>query len=139
MVRSVTGTPDSSIHQLASAFYEAFLNDDLLGASAFLSSEVVLHVPGDHPLSGDYFGLDGVLKWAVDSLEIMGPGSQHIELVDLMSGDAYAAAYCRVTADRPGRPPLRNTTVHLLRVSEGSIVELWLHDYDVLSVNQFWS
>ena len=47
--------------------------------------------------------------------------------------------YLRVTAERAGKAPLDNTTVHLLRLVEGRVAEVWLHNWDNTTVNEFWS
>ena len=34
---------------------------------------------------------------------------------------------------------LDNTTVHLLRLVEGRVAEVWLHNWNNNTVNEFWS
>jgi ketosteroid isomerase-like protein len=124
---------------VATSFYEAFLSGDLAAATEFLDPAVVLHVPGTHGLAGDFCGLDEVLRFVLASQAVIGPGSESIELLDVLGGAHHAAAYCRVTANRPDHRPLDNFTVHLLRISEGRIVELWFHDFDTVTVDAFWN
>jgi hypothetical protein len=64
---------------------------------------------------------------------------EHIEVLDVLEGSDHAAAYLRVTAERAGKAPLDNTTVHLLRLVEGRVAEVWLHNWDNTAVNEFWS
>jgi ketosteroid isomerase-like protein len=139
MMKDVLSAPEVSAAQVAAAFYEAFLGGDLAAAAEFLHPAVVLHVPGTHPLAGEFRGLDEVLGFVLASQEIIGPGTETIELLDVLGGTHHAAAYCRVTANRPDHRPLDNLTVHLLRIGDGRVVELWFHDYDGVSVDAFWN
>jgi hypothetical protein len=64
---------------------------------------------------------------------------EHIDVIDVLEGTDHAAAYLRVTAARTGKAPLDNTTVHLLRLVEGRVAEVWLHNWDNGTVDEFWS
>jgi ketosteroid isomerase-like protein len=121
------------------SFYDAYLAGDLVAASAWLAPDVVLLVPGDHPLAGDHRGLDGVLGFVAASTAILGGGREHVEVGDILAGADHAAACCTVSGERPGRPDLRNRTVHLFRVDGGRIAEVWFHNWDQPTVDAFWS
>jgi ketosteroid isomerase-like protein len=102
-----------------------------------LADEVVLHVPGSHPLAGTYHGADALLDF-VTAVGARADRTEHVELLDLLGGATHAAAYCRVTGNRPGFEPLDNTTVHVLRIEQGRIAEVWFHNWDQASVDAFW-
>lgn len=123
---------------VATSLYDALLAGDLDGAARFLADDVVLHVPGTHPLAGEHHGPAGVVDFVVGSRALTDDGEQ-IEVLDVLGGTDHAAVYCRVRATRAGRAPLDNTTVHLLRVRAGRVVELWLHNWDAPVVDEFWS
>lgn len=55
------------------------------------------------------------------------------------SGSHTPALYFRITATRVGRPPLDNLTVHLARMNEGRIEEIWFHNFDGAAVAEFWA
>ena len=135
---TTTDTTHHSPGATAAALYRAVATDDLDAAHLALDPDVVLHVPGTHPLAGRHVGPDAVLRFVLDSRSRTASG-ERIELLDLLEGREHAAAYCRITAERPGRAPLDNTTVHVLRVREGRITEIWLHNWDDMTVNEFWS
>lgn len=118
-------------------FYERLADNDAIGTRQLLADDVVLHVPGNHPLAGDHTGPTAVLGFVVASRGLTDDG-EHIELLDLLVGARTVAAWCRVTARRGGRE-LDNTTVHLVRVADGRIVEIWLHNFDDIAVNDFWN
>ena len=118
-------------------FYASLLRGDFPEAAACLTSNVVLHVPGRNALSGDYVGAEGLRRFAEASSRLAA-GESRIELLDLLQGDAFTAAFCRVTGRRPGRAPLDNRTIHLARFEAGRIAEIWFHNYDQHLVDAFW-
>ena len=119
-------------------FYDAVSNGDVAGALGALDPDIVLHVPGRHPLAGDHHGTDGVLDFVVRSRELTVDG-ERIEVLDLLAGRSHVAALCRVTAERPDGRTLDNRTVHLMRTgADGRIVETWLHNADQHVVDAFW-
>jgi ketosteroid isomerase-like protein len=122
---------------VVTAFYRALLAGDAAGAVALLAEDAVLHVPGRHQLAGDYHGPAGLARFAAATSAIAG-GGERLALIDVLAGHDHVAALCRVNAERPGRPPLDNRTVHVARVSGGRINELWFHNYDQHTVDAFW-
>jgi hypothetical protein len=59
-------------------------------------------------------------------------------VIDVLASPARVAVYCRVTARR-GDAVLDNTTIHLVTVDDGLITGIWLHNFDDVAVNEFWS
>ena len=106
-------------------------------AAALLAPGVVLHVPGRHPLAGDYRGLEGLGRFAALSSAVA-TGGTHVSVLDVMAGDGHVAALCRVDARRSGSEPLENRTVHLARFEAGRIAEVWYHNFDQHTVDAFW-
>ena len=126
-----------SLTDLTVAFYAAVLEQRVDDARAALADDVVLHVPGHHPLAGDHHGPDGLLAFLDRSAELAGH-TQQTELVDLMAGSRHVGAYVRVRAERPGRAPLDNLTVHVLRFEDGRIADIRFHNWDDDAVSAFW-
>ncbi|MFP5320553.1 MAG: nuclear transport factor 2 family protein [Acidimicrobiia bacterium] len=127
-----------SVAAMVEGAYAGLAAGDASALAAALTDDVALHVPGTHPLAGEHRGVDGVLAF-VAGTSAAADGGERIELVDVLAGRDHVAALCRITATRPGRPPLDNRTVHLLGLRDGRIAEIWLHNFDDLSVNEFWS
>lgn len=123
---------------VAMALYAALLANELGEARRYTHDDVVLHVPGTHPLAGEHCGPEALIAFVEASRERTETG-EHIEVLDVLEGADHAAAYLHVTAERAGRTPLDNTTVHLLRLVEGRVSEVWLHNWDSTAVNEFWS
>lgn len=123
--------------QIVRSVYEALRTNDLPTLLAHLDPDIVLHVPGSHPLAGDHHGLAGFGAF-VEKTRSLTDGGETIELIDVLGGEAFAAAYCRVTATRAGREPLNNTTVHVARIGGDRIQEIWLHNWDNAAASAFW-
>lgn len=118
-------------------FYSCMQAGDQAGIAALLADDVVLHVPGRHQLAGDYRGLQGVAGFAAASRSVA-TGGEQLSVVDVLEGDTFVAALCRVQALRPERQALDNRTVHLTRVESGRVVEIWFHNFDQHAVDAFW-
>jgi ketosteroid isomerase-like protein len=127
----------ASPREVTLALYTALLTNQLDEARRLTHDDVVLHVPGTHPLAGDHRGPEALVRFVEASRERTDAG-EHIDVIDVLEGAGYAAAYLHVTAERAGKAPLDNTTVHLLRLVDGRVAEVWLHNWDNATVNEFW-
>ena len=136
---STLTSTDNAAPDAAERFYDAVRTGDVEGALGTLHPDVVLHVPGIHPLAGQHRGPQGVLDFVLRSRELTTNG-EDIEVVDLLAGGSHVAALCRVTANRSDGRALDNRTVHLMRTSsDGRIAEIWFHNANQDEVNAFWS
>jgi len=117
-------------------FYASLLSGDAAGVGALLSGSVILHVPGQHQLAGDYHGPAGVVRFAEASSRLA--NDECLELIEVLAGETFVAALCRVRAGRPGVTSLDNSTLHLARVESGLIAEIWFHNFDQHAVDAFW-
>jgi ketosteroid isomerase-like protein len=133
-----TTTTHPTAHDVLVGLYTAVNEGDALAATAFLHPDVVLHVPGHQPLSGDHHGIDGVLGFLTAS-SAAAERTERVEVLDVLAGQRHAAAYCLSTGHRAGRVELENPTIHLFRIDEGRIVEAWFHNWDQDAVDAFWS
>ena len=118
-------------------FYTGLRDGDLHDVAGCVTPDIVLHVLGRNALSGDYQGAEGLRQFAEASRRLTA-GHGRLELVDLLAGDAFTAALCRVTGEREGTLPLDNRTLHLARLEGGRIAEIWFHNYDQHRVDAFW-
>ena len=130
---TMTPTPG----RLASRLSEALAAGDLRAAAEVLHPDAVLHVPGRHPQAGDHRGAVGIAQFVAASAAT--GGTTEREVLDLLEGTDHVAAYCLVRGTRPGRAPLDNHTLHLFRIEDGRIAEIWFHNRDQSAVDEFWS
>jgi uncharacterized protein len=128
----------SSAADVARRLYAAREAGDLATVAALVTDDVVVHVPGTHALAGDHRGLAAFAEFAAATTALTDDG-EAIEVIDVLGGAGHAAVYCHVTAQRAGRAPLDNLTVHVLRIIDGRVAEVWLHNFDDVAVSAFWA
>jgi uncharacterized protein len=115
--------------------YARLADGDPAGAAARLAPDAVLHIPGDNPLAGDHRGPAAILG-VLARLDGFGGRT---EVVDVLAGRSYAAAYCRVRVDSAAPDDLDNATVHLFRMADDRVAEVWFHNRDQTAVDTFWT
>lgn len=98
---------------------------------------VALHVPGRHQTAGEYVGVDGLVAFA-DASRATGAEIVAREVLDVLEGEDHVAVYARIRGRRPGREDLDNVTLHLYRVADGRVAEIWFHNRDQAAVDAFW-
>ncbi|MCL7426994.1 nuclear transport factor 2 family protein [Streptomyces sp. YS415] len=84
--------------------YEAFQRGDMDTLRSMMTGDCTHHVPGSHPLAGDYKGIDSILDGYYGRLHSETGGSFRVELRDvLVDGRGHAMSVHRFTADRQGK------------------------------------
>jgi len=128
MVMNLTDT-----HAIAHRIGTAMAAADWTTVLDAITPDVVAHVPA----VGDLHGIAEVAGFLADTTDKTDNGEQ-FELLDALAGEGYAALYFRITAQREGRQPLDNLTVHLARLEGDRIAEIWFHNFDGPAVAAFW-
>ncbi|MFC8453221.1 nuclear transport factor 2 family protein [Kitasatospora sp. NPDC057223] len=83
--------------------YDAFSRGDMGALSEIIAKDATHHVPGSHPLSGDFKGQDAVLGYYRQLAERSG-GTFRVELQHLFAdGRGHVMSVHRATAERAGR------------------------------------
>lgn len=121
---------DTPISEIGQAMAEGRWADVL----AMVAPNVVAHVPA----VGDLVGVDALAGFLAETSAKADHG-EHFELIDTLIGNSHAAFYFRITATREGRAPLDNLTLHLARLENEQITEIWFHNYDGAAVAAFWA
>ena len=99
--------------------------------------DVVFHISGDHPLSGDYVGIAEVRRYLTAVREATG-GRSGFSVVSVITDETGAELLVEGTVLHGEGPDVR-TMVHLLRLVDGRVVEFRDHPFDPKAENQFWS
>jgi uncharacterized protein len=112
------------------------------GDSAILSetatSDLMLHVPGNHRFSGEHKGLDA-LRQLLDRLRAETDGTARWETQHVyVDGSGHAIGTRRMTADRRGRHLDALGAAHCTIVG-GRLTDVLLCEENLDAVNQFWS
>jgi hypothetical protein len=101
---------------------------------ANVAPDVVAHVPA----IGDLEGVEALAAFLAET-SAKAENGERFELLDTLIGNDYAAFYFRITATRPDRVPPDNLTLHLARLEDGQIAEIWFHNFDGPAVAAFWA
>jgi uncharacterized protein len=122
----------------ARAAFEAFDRGDFAAYRQVFTEDVVWHVGGRHPLSGDYRGRDALFDY-FDRVRQLTGGSLRTTPEDILADDAHCGVFTRVTAEREGRK-LDVVQAQAFRVNEeGKFSEYWALAGDQEAVDAFWS
>ena len=116
---------------------EAFSRGEFDALASYLADDVVWHVGGNHPLSGDYHGRDAVLEYCRKAQELAG-GTLHGEPIEILASDRHAGVFNHITADREGRT-LDVVLAQAIKLdSRGRWIEYWALADEQGAVDAFW-
>ena len=105
--------------------------------SKFFAEDVRYHVPGRKPPAGDYEGVDQVLGFFGQVVELSG-GTFRFELHDVLANDEHAVALYTARAERAGKH-LEENIVLVFHIRGGKATEVWAQFTDLYAVDEFWS
>ena len=117
------------------AAYARFLRDPDQ-VSDLLSPDVVFHVAGQHPLSGDHVGRDAVHRYVAAVTEAA-HGRGGFSVTSAFTEDSGELLLVEGTAFH-GEEPFVRTIVHLIRLQDGMVVEFWDNPFDQPAEDRFW-
>jgi ketosteroid isomerase-like protein len=123
--------------ELLRAGYQAYADSDLTTLSALYGDDVVFHVSGHNPLSGDYDGKDAVFGYMLQVGEITG-GNGGFEVESLFADEETAIAIVVGTAYFGDRE-FRRRIVHVNRFAGGQVREFWDVPFDQHAEDEFWT
>lgn len=123
---------------LVGSFFDAFTRGSYVQhVSELLADDVVWHLPGTHPLSGDHAGKDAVLA-AMRRFEELSAGTIRTELHDVTASDQHAGALLLATGKR-GDKRYDLPEADIFHIRDGTIVEFWSFSQDQRLTDEFWS
>ncbi|MDX6352840.1 MAG: uncharacterized protein QOF84_7630 [Streptomyces sp.] len=118
--------------------YEAFSRGDMDALRGLMTGDCTHHVPGDHPLAGDYKGVDNVLRF-YGQLFAETDGSLRVEIRDLfVDGRGHVVAVHHQTAGRGGRTIDQDSCI-VFRVVGDKITDLDECSPNLDEDNAFWA
>jgi uncharacterized protein len=117
---------------------QAYDRSDFDALRSFLSEDVVWHVGGHHPLSGDYRGRDAVVEYCKRTQEAAG-GTLRGEVLEILVNDRHAGVFNRVTAERGGRSLDALLAQAITFDDEGRWTEYWALADEQDDVDAFWA
>jgi ketosteroid isomerase-like protein len=128
---------DQRNEDVAQDFLDAYGRRDFQTLEKLLTDDVLWHVGGNHPLSGDYRGRQAVLDY-FERVQTLTSQTLTLEPIEILSGGNFGAIFLRVRAEREGRG-LDVTMAEAFRAKEGQLAEFWATSDDQEAVDRFWS
>jgi ketosteroid isomerase-like protein len=119
-------------------YLDTFAQGDLEALRPFFSDDVVWHVAGNHPLSGDYFGKDELIDYFHAARELSG-GTLSLEPSSIMANDAHVVVMLRVSGEREGKKLDIEMAEAFTVLPDGTWSEFWAMPDDQASVDEFWA
>jgi ketosteroid isomerase-like protein len=129
-------TAEANAAQIIGA-YEAFSRGEIQSVFAVFDENILWHVPGRGPLSGDYRGHDEVRSFFMRFIELSG-ATFRIQVGDVLAKGDRVAVLCTQTAQRGGRSWL-SSQVEVWTVKDGRATVFWQYQGDQQTEDEFWS
>ncbi|WSQ09134.1 nuclear transport factor 2 family protein [Streptomyces sp. NBC_01231] len=118
--------------------YEAFTRGDMDTLRGLMTADCTHHVPGSHPLSGDFKGLDATIEMYGRLFEETG-GTLQVKLNSiLVDGRGHAVAVHRISAERGGKRIDDNGCI-VFRIVGDKISDLDECVESIDRANEFWA
>jgi ketosteroid isomerase-like protein len=122
------------------SFYEAFVRGDLNRASAYLTPDVILHVPGRGANAGEYWGHEGFTRF-VNNIQRYNGGMFRMHVGTMAVGDHTVFTREVLTINRrvdPAREWLLGFVMEY-RFRGNQISEVWVVPEDQKFYDEYWS
>jgi uncharacterized protein len=117
--------------------YQAAAEGDFQTIVDRMADDIVWHVGGHNPLSGDYRGKDEVLGYLGRLGEETG-GTLKNEPHDVLANDEHAVGLLQFSAQR-GDKSLSERAAHIVHIRDGKVAEVWFFWEDQRVVDEFFS
>ncbi len=113
---------------------EAFRTGDLGLVESLIASDVVWHVPGDHPMARTIEGRAALLEWLA---RLRGIGFWLVEQ-DVFASDEHVCAISTMGARRDD-VDVQTRVVSIFRYRDGQQLERWLYPDDTSAWNAIFT
>ena len=117
--------------------YVAFGTGDVATLRELFADDVVWHVGGRSPITGDYKGKNEVLGFFAQLAERAG-GTFRVDVHEVLANDVHVVALVTLTAERAGKT-LHDEGTQVYQVQGGKVTESWFHPSDQYASDEFWS
>ena len=117
--------------------YKAFGTGDIATLRELFADDLVWHVGGRSPITGDYKGKDEVLGFFAQLAERT-RGTFRLDVHDVLANDEHAVALVKATAEREQKT-LNDNGAQVFHVQGGKVTEQWFHPGDQNATDGFWT
>jgi ketosteroid isomerase-like protein len=132
--RPVEEHPNVERIRRALAAYNA---GDLDEMRLFIAEDILWHVGGDHPLSGDYRGRDAVFEYHAKA-RAQTADTLKLDPLDVLANDDHGGIFMRVTGERDGKTIDVVLAEALTFDEQGRWAEYWALADEQQTVDEFW-
>ena len=116
--------------------YAAYSTGDMDTITELFDENILWHVAGRSPISGDYKGRDAVFGFFGKLMELSN-GTSAVEVHDILANDEHGVALVTGTATRNGQS-FTGQDVHTFHMRGGKVVEFWDSPLDQYESDEFW-
>lgn len=127
--------PNADVIERALKAFQAGDQDTFV---SLLADDIVVHVPGNSPLAGDYKGKQEFLTGFVGRAMEMTGGTISIERHDIVGGDEHVVGIYTFSASR-GDKSLSWRHMNAYHVRDGKVTEVWWNPFEQDEVDAFLS
>jgi uncharacterized protein len=117
--------------------YDAFSRGDMDTLRELFHSDIVWHAPGRSQLSGDHRGIDAVLGYFGQTMELTG-GNFRVQVHDVVANDEHGVGLNSVHAERAGRTLEDNNTL-VFHIRDGKVTEVWQYWTDLYAADELFA
>jgi len=117
--------------------YDAFSRGDIGGVFSAFAEDILWHIPGRGPISGDYRGHAEVLGFFQHFMELSS-GTFRLRVDDILAKDDRVVVLCTESAQRGGRS-WSSPQVHVWTIRDGRAAIFWQYQGDQQTEDEFWS
>lgn len=127
--------PRTETEQVLRDVYATYAVKDLAAINALAHDDLVMHVPGSHPLAGEYRGRDQMWGYLAQVAAVAGdrPGGYEVHAITA-DDDGHGVALLEGTIRDFVRP-----VVHVWHVRDGKVTEFWEASLDQGAEDAFWT
>jgi uncharacterized protein len=117
--------------------FTAFGTGDIATLGELFADDIVWHVGGRSPITGDYKGKELVFGFLAQLAERAG-GTFRLDVHDVLANDEHVVALIKATGERQGKT-LNNNAAQVFHVQGGKVTEAWFYPDDQYAADDFWS
>lgn len=117
--------------------YDAFSRGDMETLREIFADDIEWHVPGRSPLAGDHKGVDAVLGYFGQTMELTG-GTFEVSVHDVVAGDDHTIGLHTAKGERSGKR-LEDDQILVFHLSDGRVASVWQYFTDTYANDDFWS
>ena len=117
--------------------YDAFSGGNIQNVFALFAEDILWHVPGRGPLSGNYRGHAEVLGF-FQHFMALSDGTFRIQIDNVLAQDDQVVVLCTQSAQRGGHS-WSSRQVEVWTVKDGRAAVYWQYQGDQQTEDEFWS